>query len=90
MTTYWITKYALTFGIKTLDSEKADVTHDGYLTSRNGSMSSRNWEDQYHFYGKKDWHRTKEEAIGRAEKMRIDKIESLKKQIAKLDKMKFT
>jgi hypothetical protein len=36
-----------------------------------------------------EWHRTEAEAIARAEEMRIAKIASLKKQIAKLEKMKF-
>lgn len=37
-----------------------------------------------------DWHKKKEDAVLRAEVMRIKKIESLKKQIEKFDKMKFS
>lgn len=37
----------------------------------------------------KDYVYTKEEALKKAEDMRLSKIESLKKQIVKLEKMKF-
>jgi len=37
----------------------------------------------------KDWHRTKESAIKRAEKMKINKIANVKKQLEKLKEMKF-
>lgn len=37
-----------------------------------------------------DWFRTKQEAIRRAEDMRVKKISSLKKQLAKLERMKFS
>ena len=35
----------------------------------------------------KDWHRTKESAVKRAENMRAAKIASMRKSIAKLEKM---
>ena len=37
----------------------------------------------------KDWHRTPEAALARAEEMRLAKIESLKKSIKKLEGLKF-
>ena len=37
----------------------------------------------------KDWHRTPEQALARAEEMRLAKIESLKKSIKKLEGLKF-
>lgn len=40
------------------------------------------------FHGN-EWHRTREEAVARAEQMRAAKIASLKKQIAKLEKLSF-
>jgi hypothetical protein len=43
---------------------------------------------KYHSEGI-EWHRTESSAIARAEEMRLAKIASLKKQIAKLEKMKF-
>jgi hypothetical protein len=89
MTTYWITKYALTIGIKPLENVEADK--DGYLSNikTRGNFGSREWEHQHHFYRKNDWHVSKTGAIAKAEEMRDAKITSLKKQIAKLEKMKF-
>ena len=45
---------------------------------------------KYGYYHGNDWHKKKEDAVLRAEVMRIKKIESLKKQIEKLNKMKFS
>lgn len=42
----------------------------------------------FSIYGK-DWHRTPEAAIARAEEMRAEKIASLKKQIERLMKLEF-
>ena len=47
-------------------------------------------DDGAHFHGEgKDWTRTKEAAAARAEEMKAKKIKSLKKQIEKLERMKF-
>ena len=72
----YITKYALTRGILEADAE---------LNPRFPTMVSTNLG---HFHGK-DWHETKEAAIYRAEEMRTKKIASLKKQIEKLEALKF-
>ena len=80
----WITKYALTEGIFT-----ADVEYRGDDTVRddgNGSVTSL--ATYYHGEGK-EWHRSEVEAIQRAQEMRDKKIGSLKKQLEKLEKMKF-
>lgn len=78
--TAWITKYALTTGI-----EKMRVEH---CIAISASMVSAKGQC---FHGEgEDWHRTEEGAIKRAEKMRVDKIASLRKQIAKLEKMKLS
>jgi len=79
-TVVWITKYALTSGI---DKVVATVLDTGMVTYGNIG-----WRHQY-AHGK-DWHRTPESAIARAEEMRTAKIASLKKSIAKLEKMVFT
>lgn len=76
----WITKYALTQGILKVRAElivgesmiKVKATDPSYFDA---------------YYHGKDWHRSWEEAVSRAEQMRIDKITSLKKQLAKLEKM---
>jgi hypothetical protein len=41
----------------------------------------------FHHEGK-EWHRTEAEAKARANKMVLDKIKSLKKQLAKLESLK--
>lgn len=71
----WITKYALTSGIKEMEVEQSENFPD--------MVYDRN--DTYHGEGR-DWHRTRESAIAKAEQMRLKKIESLKKQIAKYEK----
>lgn len=78
----WITKYALTQGIFTVEAEDnireeiLVVRHLGYIP------------DCYHGEGR-EWHRTPESAMARAEQMRKAKIASLEKQIKKLQTMKF-
>lgn len=74
-----ITKYALTQGIYEVDGE--------LLHEYDGIKVKGDCLDSY-FYGK-DWWKTKEEAIERAEEMRKLKINSLKKQLKKLEEMKF-
>lgn len=37
-----------------------------------------------------EWHRTREGAVAKAEEMRVARIASLEKQIAKLRKLRFT
>jgi hypothetical protein len=72
----WITKYALSKGI--IESEARDA--DGGYVSCPGF---------YGLFGGSDWVRSKEAAQLTAESMRIHRIASLKKQIAKLEKLKF-
>ena len=83
--TAWITKDALTRGIEKIEVEdrfaisermvKAILIGDEFGASQ--------------CFHKPDWHRDPEYAIGRAEEMRDAKIASLKKKIAKLEKMTF-
>ena len=77
----WITKYALTRGI---------IETYGELTSSN-SVSILNWDLSLptNWFYKGDWHSDKESAVKKAEEMRQEKIESLKKQIEKLERMRF-
>jgi hypothetical protein len=75
----WITKYALTEGI-----QEAHVTavHDKPgRVRREGAMSGLRLGACAH--------ETQEAAVKHAEKMRLNKIASLKAQIAKLEKMRF-
>ena len=76
--TAWVTKHALSTGIQVV---KGEVCHDissGMLT----------WKPYGTAHGK-DWHRTPESALERAEQMRKDKIASLRKSIAKMEAMTF-
>ena len=84
--TAWITKYALTTGIrKTLVEQMSSedivwAVKDGRASWTNGS-----------FHGEgQEWHRTPEGAIERAEAMRQSKLKSLDKQRAKIAALKFT
>ena len=73
----WITKYALTSGITEHDAELCDDSMVKY-----GTM-------QYAHLEGKEWHRSYENALVRAKEMRIAKIASLKKSIARLEAMSF-
>lgn len=77
--TAWVTKYALTTGIERVEGE---VNH-GISSSMfsYGPMSGAHGND---------WHRTPEAALARAEEMRTAKIASLKKSVAKIEKLKFS
>ena len=75
----WISKYALTDGVKEYEAE----INEGSAYPGHPFMS---------FIGFKmgvDAHETKESAIAAAEKMRIKKIASVKKQLAKLEALRF-
>ena len=78
----WITTNALSKGI---------VHVTGYVRPESGSVMltyKSHGGYIFHAYGK-DWHRTKQAALERANEMRLDKIASLRKQIAKLESMAF-
>ena len=75
----WITKYALSQGIFAVEG---DPVGDGLF------RPAGEW---HHYHGEgKEWHRTLESAVARAEEMRKAKIASLAKQIRKLDKLTFS
>lgn len=75
----FITKYALTKGILEKEAEIRDYGYE--IAYVKGGFSS-------YSLGKEAF-RTREQAMERAEKMRLKKIASLKKQIEALEKMKF-
>lgn len=77
----WITKYALTVGI---------IEADGALMSSDFvSILSCDLPLPTYWFYKGDWYSDKQSAIQKAEEMRREKIESLKKQIKKLEEMRF-
>ncbi len=74
----WVTKCALTEGIQLVDGEVCHEISSGMLS--------------YGAYGTahgKDWHRTPEAALARAEEMRKAKIASLRKSIEKMERLTF-
>ena len=78
----WVTKYWSTAGIQHREMSISD-TNTAYPIE-NGRVC---------FFGavhKADWHETEQAAIERAEQQRLKKIASLRKQIAKLEKLDFT
>jgi len=76
----WITKYALTSGICEMEVEQSREAPS--------MISWDGWNNHAHGEGR-DWHRTREGAIARAEAMRKKKIESLKKSIKKMEALRF-
>ncbi|AXW87796.1 hypothetical protein AU509_11990 [Lonsdalea britannica] len=77
--TIYVTKYALTKGPFEVEAEVRDDGKSAY------------WRDNYHTnsaYGK-EFYATKESAIADCERRRKERLASLKKQIAKLEKMEF-
>lgn len=81
----WITKYAITSGIFETEVIKSMSEFEDMISYNSYSDNKSNIEHCH----KPDWHVDKESAIKRAEEMRIKKIASLKKQITKLENMKF-
>lgn len=79
--TAFITKYALTDGIVEVVVEDCFNASSAMVGDMNNSLV---------YYHKPDWHRTREGAVERAEKMRQAKILSVKKQLDKLENMKFS
>jgi glutamyl-tRNA reductase len=59
------------------------------IFEKEGDISD-DFPELFLWYKKGEWHHTLEEAQAKAEQMRIKKIASLQKQLAKLEKLSFT
>lgn len=79
----WITKYALTAGITKADVRESEAA-DGLIVVKN----ELGWNQYFHGEGN-EWHRTRESAVAKAEAMRLAKINSLRRSIAKMEKLTF-
>jgi hypothetical protein len=79
--TYYLTKYALTEGIKEVTAR--NYGDDGTYVYPEGYTS---W---FSFKLGRDVFESRADAVKAAEAMRIKKIASLRKQIAKLEKLSF-
>ena len=75
---YYITKYALTKGILEVEGE---ASGEHLKTNGVGGFETN-------FYDR-DWWKDEKDAKIRAETLRLQKIENLKKQINKLETLKF-
>lgn len=82
----WITKYALTTGIKCVE---VDLAADVPCVNMIVYQPPEGFVQYYHGEGK-EWHRTEEAALIRAEQMRIAKVASLKRATCILENMRFT
>ena len=72
----WISKYALTQGVRYTNGEPVKGIY--FL-----GIGTHEW------YDRDEWHKTPEEAVAKAEEMRKRKLASLEKQVAKLRALTF-
>jgi hypothetical protein len=80
----YITKYALTRGIIEAEVSRQRANEDGYVVVFwDGGLNGEN------VFGPTEWRWEREAAVARAEEMRKAKIASHKKQIARLEKLRF-
>ena len=77
----FITKYALTKGVMEVDNVELSSSSSNMIHYKVSGYSM-------HFH-KPYWYENKEEALKHAEKLKQRKIDSLKKQILKLEKTVF-
>lgn len=84
---FFVTKYALTKGILMLEIVAGDYPYKGMVC---GVLAGSGFGTSY-FHGEgNEWHQTLGCAVHRAENMRKAKLISMRKQIAKLEKLDFT
>ena len=79
---FYVTKCALTTGIEEVEGHKGGGDMISYVKEKGGST-------QYAHKEGRDWHRTREAAVKRAEAMRSLRIQSLSNQINKLKALRF-
>ena len=82
----WITKYALTQGIFTINAEVCQSDHTGEMIS---DTEHRDFGGNYYHGEGREWHRDKFSAVKKAEEMRTKKISSLLKSIKKFQGLNF-
>jgi hypothetical protein len=77
----WITKYALTSGVFTVEAELCSDTTARMIKFR---RSSEHYVEYAHGM---DWHTSRSDAMDRVDDMIAAKIKSLQKQLKKLESM---
>lgn len=80
MITIWVTKWATTRGI---------LKFNARVCSPDGSMVETIDGKYTMYFHKNEWHRTPEEALSRANEMRLNEIKSHEEEIEKLRSMVF-
>lgn len=78
----WVSKYALTKGIFEIEAKEHTPV------DKNTIIDINNCSERFCGEGR-EWHKTKKEALERAESLKQMKINNLKRQIEKLGKIKF-
>lgn len=81
----WISKYALTQGIFAVEGERCTSSGSPDMIQARG----KGLPAFYHGEGR-DWHLSFDAASSRAEKMREDKLASMRKKMGKLQSLKFS
>lgn len=89
MTKYWVTKYALTKGIKVLTDQVPKGVAEYVRKVEEEYLYAKSEHGYLQLYNKSEWFLSEEEAVRRAEELRLKKLASLEKQIQKLKKLKF-
>ena len=75
----YVTKYALTEGILTMEAEPCHVVTMIEVKPKGNGFSQ--------YFHNREWHTDLEAAKARAEEMRQNKIKSVKKQLKRLEEM---
>lgn len=86
----YITKYALTDGIYECEARKPYEYSEGYQTDGTDESKAVKVSFRIGFFTKGNWTNSASKAVERAKEMRDRRLQSLKKQIEKLENMKFT
>lgn len=76
----YITKYALTQGIKLATCQVLD----------GGTAADVNYEHMNLYYHRNEWHKTWDSALAQAKEMQAKRIFSLKRDLLKVRKLEFT
>lgn len=86
----WITKYALSFGVLEVEAQEPTLDYPNMILVVPTENPHLGWSFTVYFHGEgKDWHKTLDSARQKFEKMKHNKIVSLRKQLAKLEKQEF-
>ena len=83
--TVFVTKYALTQGILEIDGSPSKRSPDMFVSLPDWTNSGLTA-----MYHKPYWHETMAVAVEHAEQMRLQRIESLKRSIPKLERLNFS